>query len=419
MKINEALDKLYSMHKFGVKLGLENITKLLDYLGNPQNKFKSIHIAGSNGKGSTASFIASIIRESGKNVGLYTSPHFIRFNERIRINGNEIPDTYIAEFITTLNDYIDKHKPTFFEITTALAFKYFADNEIDIGVIETGLGGRLDATNTINPLASVITTISYEHTNILGESLVEIAREKAGIIKESTPLFLGKINIESKEAITSIAKQRNSKIFDLLEFIDPDRDYIPFSSDKLNFNIYSTPLRGKHQLYNSALALLVVSEVLGIRTPDVLRKGISNVARNSGLQGRYEIYSDKPRIIFDAAHNEEGVEIFLSEFANEEKNYECCNVIFGAMIDKNIHSMLKKLNEHFDNIYVTSINYERAATVDDLKSSANSLNIKVIPIQNPAIFIKEFKAKKNNQCLCVLGSIYILGDIKDKLLKLT
>ena len=189
MDINTALKKLFALHTFGVKLGLDNITHFLSFIGNPQLNLKTIHIAGSNGKGSTASFIASILMEAGYKVGLYTSPHFVYFNERITINGKQIDNKSVAEFITVHWDYIIEHQLTFFEVTTAIAFEYFYNKEVDYAIIETGLGGRLDATNVINPLAVVITSISLEHTNVLGYKISEIAGEKAAVIKKGTRVF--------------------------------------------------------------------------------------------------------------------------------------------------------------------------------------------------------------------------------------
>ena len=217
--LQAALNKLYSMHQFNVKLGLESIQKLMKHLGSPHEKFHSFHIAGSNGKGSTASFMASILTEAGYRTALYTSPHFVRFNERVRVNGAEIPDDYIAEFISDLTPYIDKHEPTFFEITTALAFKYFAESNLDYAVIETGLGGRLDATNVIIPEASVITSISKEHTNILGKDISTIAYEKGGIIKKGVPLFIGRMPEEAANRIKNMAAEKGSRLFELDKYV--------------------------------------------------------------------------------------------------------------------------------------------------------------------------------------------------------
>ena len=417
IEIQEALKRLYSLHDFGVKLGLSNITRLVEHLGNPQNKFKIIHVAGSNGKGSVASFLASILTESGKKTGLYTSPHFVRFNERIKIDGEEIGDERIARFIEETDDFVKKHKPTFFEVTTALAFQYFAEEKIDIAIVETGLGGRLDATNVVNPLASVITTISYEHTNILGKTLPEIAAEKGGIIKRDTPLFVGLLPDEAMQTIENIARDKSSPVFKLNDYLTLKKDYAVLKTDDFEFKIYGTGLRGKHQLTNSALAVLTALKSEGIRDYRVLDRGLRNVVKNTGIQGRYEIYLSNPKIIFDSAHNEAGIKVFLEEFSKEETTCEKKTLIFGAMKDKNIAQMLKMLSFHFDKIYVTTIDYERAASIETISEIADKLGIKTSSLPEPLDFIEEFAIKVSNECLVVLGSIYILGYLKQKLLE--
>lgn len=412
MNIKEALAKLYSIHQFSIKLGLDNIIKLLEYLGNPQNKFKSIHIAGSNGKGSTASFTASILTEAGYKTGLYTSPHLVRFNERVRINGIEIPDLYITEFMNEMNSYIDKYSPTFFEITTALAFKYFAENNIDIGVIETGLGGRLDATNTITPLASIITTISLEHTNILGKTVEEIAKEKAGIIKQGVPLFAGQIDTKALKVIEESAMKTGSDLYKFSKFAQIKNDSVNINYDGLNYNIYKTPLIGNHQLRNSALAAFSLYKTLNIKSPKIFSGGINKVIKNSGIQGRYEIYNEKPKVIFDASHNLEGIETFIEEFKKESILYDNKYLIYGAMNDKDIIPILKLLKDYFDIIYFTSINYERAFKAEELEKAGKELNISNEILPEPAKFVSEFISLQNSNCLVVLGSIYLLGEIK-------
>ena len=219
MDVETSLKKLFSLHTFGIKLGLENTIKFLEHLGNPQKFLKAIHVAGSNGKGSTASFIASILQESGYKTGLYTSPHFVKFNERIVINGEQIDDEYIAGFVEEHEKYIDENELTFFEVTTAIAFKYFREMKTDYCVIETGLGGRLDATNVLNPLAVVITTISLEHTNILGNTIEQIASEKAAIIKDGVKVFTGILEKEAEGIIEQKCKEMNSQLFPLKDFI--------------------------------------------------------------------------------------------------------------------------------------------------------------------------------------------------------
>ena len=416
MDVKTALDKLFSLHQFGVKLGLENITNLLSKLDNPQSGFKSIHIAGSNGKGSTASFIASILMEAGYNVGLYTSPHFIKFNERIRINGVIIEDEYISEFMNLLSDYIDKEEPTFFELTTAMAFKYFNENKIDIAVIETGLGGRLDATNTLNPLASVITTISHEHTGILGNDLRKIAIEKAGIIKKDQKIFIGIMPAAPEEELILKSNQVGSPHYLLKDHIKRKNNQVKIEYDELDYTITRTPLMGEHQSTNAVLAALTTSSIFGIKDENIITKGIDRVVQNTGIQGRYEIYNKSPRVIFDAAHNFEGVEAFISEFKKEYSRYNTTNLIFGAMRDKEVVTMLKKLSPFFDNIFVSSINYERAASIDELKELADREGISVMKLEDPTSLIKRFIISEKEDCLVILGSIYLLGKIKEELL---
>ncbi len=414
MDIQQALDKLFSLHQFGIKLGLENINKLLKYIGNPEKKLRAVHIAGSNGKGSTASFLASILQEKGYKTALYTSPHFRKFNERVRINGIEIEDEYILSFMSGLEEYIDKNSPTFFELTTAMAFKYFAEHKVDISVIETGLGGRLDATNVLDPAAMVITSISKEHTNILGEKYSDIAREKAGILKAGKPLFTGFMPEEALEEIKRVSNEK--KISDLINLSDHfKKSDSSLRMDSGEFDLIKLPLEGKYQRWNAALALLIAEKVFGINDTTILKSGLYNVLSNTGFQGRYEYYHRRPDIIFDAAHNEEGIEMLLDLFEEKKNNYKEKSVIFGAMKDKKLHSMFYLLASYFDNFYVTDINYERSATIDDLLNLADKTGIKVIPLNNPAKFIREFKNSNNASCLLITGSIYLIGQIKQKL----
>ncbi|MDR3625330.1 MAG: Mur ligase family protein, partial [Ignavibacteriaceae bacterium] len=287
MDIESALEKLFSLHTFGIKLGLDNISGFLEYLGNPQKKLKTFHIAGSNGKGSTASFIASILMEFGYKVGLYTSPHFVRFNERIQINKVFIPDDYLAKFVTDYNDYIDEHKLTFFEVTTAIAFKYFYEQKIDYAVIETGLGGRLDATNVLNPLAVLITSISLEHTAILGSTLNDIAGEKAGIIKNNSQVFTGRLPDEAEKVIDEKCKETNSKWFKIEDYVNIKGQGLELYTEELELDDWTMPLKGQYQKFNAALAGLAVSKVLLKDDLKTISKGIKNVIKNTGLQGRF------------------------------------------------------------------------------------------------------------------------------------
>jgi len=416
MDIESALRKLFSLHQFGIKLGLENIFALLEEIGNPHKELKTFHIAGSNGKGSTASFIASILFEAGYKVGLYTSPHFVKFNERIRVNGNMIDDEYIAKFVSNIESTINKKQPTFFEVTTALAFQYFKDQRVDYAVIETGLGGRLDATNVINPIASVITSISLEHIQYLGNTIEKIAYEKSGIIKPDTFVFSGLMPEEAEKVIREKSDKLNCRYFGINSFTEKDKYRILVSFERKEFSIYSTPLIGMHQLYNSALAVGVLYNCLGIESGLILSKGIANVKENSGIKGRYEVVSEIPRIIFDSAHNPEGILSFVNEFQKEFEFYKERFLIFGAMKDKNIMEMLRVLHPYFHKIYITQIKTERSASFQQLEEISDSLNIKVNRLIDPAGFIREFKSWDQGNCLVVLGSIYLLGEIKSEIL---
>lgn len=417
MEIKPALDKLFSLHQFGIKLGLESTLLLLDQIGNPHKKLKCFHIAGSNGKGSTASFIASILVEHGYKVGLYTSPHFVRFNERIKINGREISDEKIVQFVSKLEKYIDECRPTFFELTTALAFKYFAEEKVDYAVIETGLGGRLDATNVIDPLASVITSISLEHTAHLGNTLEKIASEKAGIIKKKKPVFIGTIPQTAENVIVDKANEENSKSFLSKDFVAKNEDHLIVLSKESKYKIYETPLPGDHQLANAALAIKAASETIGNIEPLAVSRGIQNVLQNSKLEGRYEVFNDCPRVIFDSAHNPEGVGVFIEQFSKEYRNFEEKILIFGAMKDKSISSMLSCLVPFFTQIMVTSIKDERAANPEEIKVLVNDPKIKVADLDSAFEYLADFLKTPQNACLVILGSMYLLGEIKSKIIE--
>jgi len=417
MDIEESLNKLFALHTFGIKLGLDNIKLFLDEIGNPQTKLKTIHIAGSNGKGSTSSFIASILTENGYKVGLYTSPHFVKFNERISINGKYISDDYIANFIDKYQKQIDELKLTFFEVTTAMAFEYFLFSDVDYAVIETGLGGRLDATNVINPLASVITSISLEHTNILGDKITGITSEKAEIIKKQSKAFIGLLPEEAIKVVEKKCESVKSDLYCLEEYIIEKNDNIELYTEELEFDEWIVPLIGKHQKYNAALAALCIVKTFDIDDPAIITDGIKNVVKNTKLKGRYEVVSNTPRIILDSAHNPEGIKSLVNEFSKERKNYKKSSILFGVMKDKSIEEMLNLIKEVFDEFYFYHIDYERAANISDVKSAADKLNIKFETITDLKEFLsKSFKGNKEN-CLVVAGSMYLLGEVKSILPK--
>lgn len=418
MDLEKSLEKLYSLHAFGVKLGLNNIKNLLNVLGKPHLHLRAFHIAGSNGKGSTAAFIASILQEMKYKVGLYTSPHFVRFNERIKINGKEIPDEKIALFMKDYDRNIDLFKVTFFEAATALAFQYFKEEKVDFAVIETGLGGKLDATNVLNPLSAVITSISLEHTDILGNTIEKIAEEKAGIIKPNTNVFIGKLSDAAENVIEKKCEDSGCELYKLEDYIIEKNSNVKLYTEELELDEWIMPLKGKYQKYNAALAALTVSKTLDYNNFRVIENGIKNVINNTGLKGRYEFINKKPDIILDSAHNPEGVVNFLSEFNLHKKNYTKCSLLFGVMRDKAVKEMLAILAKNFDGIFVTSIDNKRACKISELEEFANEIKVNVTKVENPGQFVSDFMNEDESKCLVVLGSMYLLGNIKSHIEKL-
>ncbi|MCE1188637.1 MAG: bifunctional folylpolyglutamate synthase/dihydrofolate synthase [Ignavibacteria bacterium] len=410
------IEELYSLQKFGIKLGLENIQSFLELLGNPQKNFKSIHIAGSNGKGSTSSFTASILMEAGFSVGLYTSPHFVRFNERIQALGEYIDDDYVVRFVQKYRDFIHEKRLTFFEATTAMALAYFSSKHVEYAVIETGLGGRLDATNVLKPVASVITSISLEHTEHLGATLELIAAEKAAIIKPGSKAFIGRLPETAMQVVRKHCESVNAELFEVDDYIIERENHIELYTEELDIERLDSPLRGKYQRRNAALAVLTSYEVLDEPDQSIFERGIKNVVRNTRIQGRFELYHTAPAIIFDSAHNEEGLTNFLDEFNESGKKYVNRILIFTALRDKNITAMVELLRNHFTEIYVTTIELDRAYPLDELADVFKMHNVPCQITTDPVAKIKEFMSTASaDDCLVVTGSMYLLGAIKQKL----
>jgi dihydrofolate synthase/folylpolyglutamate synthase len=285
----------------------------------------------------------------------------------------------------------------------------------DYCVIETGLGGRLDSTNVLNPLAVVITTISLEHTNILGDTIEQIASEKAAIIKNDSKVFTGILNPKASEIISRKCIETKSQHFELKDYISNDLEDLSIFPINPSLHL-NPPLKGRYQKINSALAALTVSKTFSLYNEQNYLDGIANVVTNTGLQGRYEYFHKNPTIIFDSAHNPEGVENFLSEFANEVGSYKKKTLLFGVMRDKAIGEMLKMLSEYFDEIMLTDLEYERSAKVEEISELCKQLNITVRPIKGHTKYVQSFMTKNKDECLVILGSMYLLGEIKQQLL---
>lgn len=309
------------------KADLSNTHLLMDYLNNPQKTLQCIHVAGTNGKGSTSHLLASIFQESGYKVGLYTSPHLKDFRERIKINGIEISEDFVCDFIEKNKFFFEKNELSFFEMTVGLAFDYFNKEKVDIAIIEVGMGGRLDATNVITPLISVITNIGLDHTAFLGNTIESIAREKAGIIKPNIPVVIGEYTTESKKVFVAKALENNSNIY--------------FASDIIK-EILPSALLGDYQKHNIKAVLQTIA-VLNSQNEFVvsvenIKNGLLNVIKNTGLQGRWQQLNNAPKVICDTAHNKHGLEIVLNQVQKEK--YETLHIVLGVLTDKDLNEIL-------------------------------------------------------------------------------
>ncbi|WGH26244.1 MAG: bifunctional folylpolyglutamate synthase/dihydrofolate synthase [Candidatus Bostrichicola ureolyticus] len=315
-------DKLYKNKKYNT--GLHRIYSLCEYLKHPQKQFKSIHIGGTNGKGSTSHMLSSILQESGYKVGLFTSPHLKDLRERIRYNGNMIEKEFIISFINKYKNILEYF--SFFEIMTVLGFYYFKEKKVDIAIIEVGMGGRLDSTNIISPIISIVTNISFDHIKSLGSNLEKIAYEKAGIIKPYTQVIIGEYSNKTKFIFQEIAKNKNATI----SFVNSN-----------NYEIYNTDLKGNYQILNQKTVLKTIEILsnLGIKvSKNDLKNGFKNVINNTHLQGRWQILGNSPKIICDVGHNESGIKILVRQLKQEK--YKNLHLVLGFVKEKDIQKIL-------------------------------------------------------------------------------
>ncbi len=396
--MDQSIAYLYSLQKFGMKFGLRNIRALLSAAGDPQKKFPSIHIAGTNGKGSTSSMTAAILTAAGYSVGLYTSPHLVSFRERIRINGTMIPQKELVRLVRLLKPEIDARQATFFEAATAVAFRYFAEQQVDIAVIETGLGGRLDSTNIITPLVSVITTIAKDHQEQLGDTLTAIAEEKGGIIKRHVPVVAGWIGGAPLRTLNDIAQLRHA----------------PFHSAK-NFNIPRgtvLDLYGEFQERNARTAVAAVTLIShSMPVGDAaIRNGLANTTRLSGIRGRFELRKGKPDILIDVAHNPEGM-LTLSDELMRLKRKKIV-IVFGVMKDKDYHSMLNALIPVRPLVIAAQPQGERALPVQDVVVECRRIGLTVTASKDvpDAVRIGRTRAGKTG-LLVIAGSNFLAGEV--------
>ncbi|MEM1137033.1 MAG: folylpolyglutamate synthase/dihydrofolate synthase family protein [Bacteroidota bacterium] len=423
MNYQEAIDFMYACLPFFQKTGkkaynpgFENILKLCKEIGNPQNRFKSIHIAGTNGKGSSAHILAAILQSSGYKTGLYTSPHLKSFTERIKVNGKEVTKSFIATWISKYQTLIENIKPSFFEVTVAMAFDYFVRSKVDIVIVETGLGGRLDATNIIQPEVSLITNIGFDHMHILGNTLPKIATEKAGIIKQNTPVVISEFDEETATVFRNKAKEEQTPIVFASKTIEihiHKAEFEILKDGQLMYEKLSLSLPGAHQLKN-VKGVLQVIEILNAKktfiiSQKAIRKGLANVQQLTGLKGRWQVLQQQPLIVCDVGHNEAGLEVISNQL--KQITYRKLHLVFGMLKEKEATKMLKLLPQNA-NFYFCKPDNNRGLEIKYLVEAAQllQLNYQAFHTVNDAFNTAKETAKPEDM-IFIGGSTFVVAEI--------
>ncbi len=407
------------------KADLKNTIALCKFLGNPERKLKCVHIAGTNGKGSTSHMLAAIYQQAGYKTGLYTSPHLWDFRERIKVNGEMISESFVINFVEEIREFSEQINPSFFELTFAMALDFFADANTDIAIIETGLGGRLDSTNIITPQLSIITNIGYDHMDILGDSLEQIAFEKAGIIKQNIPVLVGESNEITKPVFFQKSQETNSGLFsskDLFEvkLVSSQIDQLVVAAkNKMTKQTseYSLDLNGHYQQKNVRTALAAI-QTLQKQFPveeEIISNALSKVKTLTGLFGRWEVIETSPMVVLDVAHNKDG----FAELLEQVKliPYQQLHIIIGLVKDKRIENVLALLP--LDAIYYfTRAQIPRALPEKDLKELAMKYGLtgEIFPDVNKAIYASKLQAGVNDLIL-VCGSVFVIGEVETLITK--
>ena len=376
------------------KKDLTNILALSKELGFPEQKFKSIHVAGTNGKGSTSHILASILQEAGYKVGLYTSPHLKNFTERIRINGVEISEEKVTEFINGNKDFLEQQKMSFFEMTVGLAFDYFASEKVDIAIIEVGLGGRLDSTNSITPEVAVITNIGLDHTQFLGETLPEIAFEKAGIIKKNIPVVIGEEQAAVKGVFIAKAAKEGAPIY--------------FASDASE--TYISDLVGDYQIQNSKTAAAAIKRLKGYQvSKENIKNGLLNVVKNTNLKGRWQVLQEHPKVICDTAHNKEGLAIVLNQL--KKQPFKKLHIVLGVVADKKLETILPLFPSSAD-YYFCKPAISRGLSEAVLEANAKKFNLVGKKYSSVKLALKTALLNANQEdIIYVGGSTFVVAEI--------
>ena len=404
MKYSEAIEYLYNarppFHQVGAsayKPGLETTLRLMAHVGNPHLQLQAIHVAGTNGKGSTSHLIAAALQASGRKVGLFTSPHLVSLTERIRINGVPIPEEVVAAFVTEHKDFLDALQPSFFETMTALGFWYFVQQKVDIAVVEVGLGGRLDSTNVLTPILSVITNIGLDHTEFLGNTLTQIAREKAGIIKPGIPVVIGESHPQTMNVFLAKAQECGSEIYfaDQCEYLRRTR-------------LKTAPeceLKGNYQEHNLQTAFVALRE-LGIKNEEI-RKGFEKVCTMTGLRGRWEVLQEQPLVICDTGHNSHGIQYVARQLKDLQTNHIW--LVFGMVNDKDTEVVMRLLpaGERYHYIF-TRPNTSRARSAQEMLRLWGKEGIAIEDPQEALNYALDHAAPED--AIFIGGSNYLVGE---------
>ena len=407
------------------KKDLHNTIELCAALDDPQNKFKSIHIAGTNGKGSTSHMLAAILQQAGYKTGLYTSPHLKDFRERIKINGEWISEQFVIDFVAHTKKISEAIQPSFFELTVAMAFYYFAEQKVDVAIIETGLGGRLDSTNIITPVLSVITNIGYDHMNILGNTLPEIAMEKAGIIKQSVPVVIGEYLHETKNVFLEKAAACNAPIYfasdeyevaDIISSTQTLQCTVTNIPDKITER-FTLDLNGLYQIKNLCTVLcaegILIDNGLAIKN-EAEKFALANTKKLTGLHGRWDVIAENPTIVLDVAHNEDGIKQVLRQTTDDGRRTtdKKIHFVIGMVKDKEVSKVLSLLPADAS-YYFTNAHIPRAMDAAELQQKAAAYNLtgNYFDNVNDAIAAAKLNAAATD-LIVVCGSVFLVGEVE-------
>jgi dihydrofolate synthase/folylpolyglutamate synthase len=383
--------------KSAFKKDLTNIRKFCDYLGNPQKKFKSIHVGGTNGKGSTSTIIAHVLKENNYSTGLYTSPHLTDYRERIQVDFNLVSKSFVVDFITQHREFLEAQKLSFFEMSVGMAFNYFADQEVDMAVIEVGLGGRLDSTNIIQPEIAIITNIGYDHMDMLGNTLPEIASEKAGIIKKNTPVVIGEKQIETNSVFEKVSESNQADLY-YADSITDDQLQKDILLPQYQYNNIATAEKALHVLVGKGVIQLYN-----------IRQSIVSLIKTKGIYGKFMQVSNQPNIILDAAHNIPALESLSDEIS--KLSFKRLFIVFGSVKGKDIQGLLKLMPKtaHF---HFCQASVPRAMPIDELAAAGQVLNLSFNNYKSPAqAYLKAIANISDNDLLIVTGSTFLIAEL--------